>query len=62
MNNTMQYEETFIAELKEQSRVQAYASCGTHCLMTLNQLSRLTPSNDFLKLIYLKLHIVNMQK
>ena len=27
--------------------------CGTHCLMTLNQLSKLTPSNDFLKLNYL---------
>ena len=29
---------------------------------TLNQLSQLIPSNDFLKLIYLKLPIVNIQK
>ena len=29
-----------------QARIQACESCGTHCLMTLNQLSQLIPSND----------------
>ena len=61
VNNTRQYKEACIDELKQPARIQAYASCGTHCLMTLNQLNQLTPSNDFFKLIYLKLPIVNMQ-
>jgi len=34
--------------------------CGMHWLMTLNQLSQLTPSNDFLKFVYLKMPSVNI--